>query len=162
MTPLDFLKTMYGGVEHGWLTIWTLPDKKTAYFPVTELGAAADYAEKLFDTHDVYFGVGLRGEKLAENQRGGSGDVSMIPAFWSDIDVKGPAHKETELPDSVDVVLEFLATLPLKPSIVVSSGNGLHVYWLFSEPLGIATDAHRKNIGDALRGWQMYINDAAR
>jgi len=33
---------------------------------------------------------------------------------------------------------------------------------LFSEPLGIATDAHRKNVGDALRGWQMFINDAAR
>ena len=162
MQTLDFLQTLYNIAASGYLTIWTMPDKKMAYFPVTDLPKAVKYAESRFDTHDVYYGVGLRWERLGKHQRGGNDDVSVIPALWTDIDILGAAHKETALPPTADAALEFLDNLPLKPSIVVSSGNGLHVYWLFDKPLGIATEAHRANIAGALRGWQTYINDAAR
>jgi hypothetical protein len=162
MTATDFLRTLYAGATDGYITIWTRQDKRTEFFPVADIPAAVTYAESLFDTHDVYFGVGLRREKLAGGQRGGNADVSVIPAFWTDIDVRGAAHKESELPETIDDALEFLNALPLKPSIVVSSGNGLHVYWLFAEPLAIMTDAHRSNISGALQGWQSHINAAAR
>jgi bacterioferritin-associated ferredoxin len=162
MTTLDFLNTLYGGASHGFLTVWTLADKRTAFFSATETASAVSYAESRFAKHDVYFGVGLRKERLGEHQRGGNDDVGVIPAFWSDIDVKGDAHKETALPETADIALDFLNTLPLKPSIVVNSGNGLHVYWLFDKPLGIATDAHRANIAAALSGWQKHVNAAAK
>jgi uncharacterized protein (DUF927 family) len=162
MTTHEFLETMYGNVTGGFLTVWTRPDKRTVFFPTTDLEAAAKYAESRFDTHDVYFGMGLRKEPLPDGKRGGNTDISCITAFWSDIDVKSPAHKETALPETNDEAMAFLDTLPLKPSIVVSSGNGLHVYWLFETPLGIATEAHRSNISATLFGWQGYINNAAR
>jgi hypothetical protein len=162
MSTCEFLKTMYGNVTGGYLTVWTMPDKRTAFFPVSDLETAAKYAESRFNTHDVYYGVGLRKEVLGDTKRGSNADVSCITAFWADIDVKSPAHKETALPETNDEALAFLDSLPLKPSIVVSSGNGLHVYWLFENSLGIATDAHRQNIGSALSGWQMYINNAAK
>ena len=60
MNTNDFLNTLYGGASSGFLTVWTMPDKKTAYFSVADLSHAVDYAEKLKDTHDVYYGVGLR------------------------------------------------------------------------------------------------------
>jgi hypothetical protein len=168
MTTYEFLQSIYPDSSSGFLTLWTMPDKKTAYFPATDLSAAAGYAEKLRDTHDVYFGVGLRRENKGAFVRGSNEDVSMIPALWSDIDIAGPAYKETALPATADDAIAFLDSLPLKPSLVVNSGNGLHVYWLFAEPLGIATDAHRNNIADgspagrALQGWQAYINAAAK
>ncbi|MDL2318171.1 DUF927 domain-containing protein [Eubacteriales bacterium OttesenSCG-928-A19] len=162
MNALDFLQTIYRGASSGWLTVWTMPDKKTAYFPAEDFPAAAEYSESLASTHDVYYGVGLRREKLGDHQRGGNGDVSIVPALWSDIDVLGPAHKETALPENIAAALTFLNSLPLAPTMVVSSGNGLHVYWVFNEPLTIATEAHRSNIAGALRGWQAYINDAAQ
>ncbi len=162
MTPQAFLNTLYSGAPPGWLTVWTLPDKRTEYFPVSDLDAAAAYAEARFDTHDVYYGVGVRQERLGPHQRGGNGDVSVIPALWTDIDILGPAHKETALPPTEAEALAFLKALPHKPSMVISSGNGLHVYWLFTEPIGIATDAHRDNISGALKGWQQYINRAAK
>jgi uncharacterized protein (DUF927 family) len=162
MMVFDFFKTLYGNVTGGFLTVWTRPDKRTVFFPTTELEAAAKYSESRFDTHDVYYGVGLRKEPLPDGKRGGNADISCISAFWSDIDVKSPAHKETALPETNDEAMAFLDTLPLKPSIVVSSGNGLHVYWLFETPLGIATEEHRANISAALFGWQGYINNAAR
>jgi len=162
MMTLDFLKTMYGNAPHGFLTVWTLPDKRTAFFSVTETASAVSYAERLFCTHDVYFGVGLRRENLGGNKRGGNDDVCLIPAFWSDIDILGAAHKEIALPPTEAAAMEFLDSLPLRPSIVVSSGNGLHVYWQFAEPLAIMTDAHRANIAAALNGWQKYVNNAAK
>ncbi|MCL2509211.1 MAG: DUF927 domain-containing protein, partial [Oscillospiraceae bacterium] len=162
MNAQEFLQTLYGGAPRGWLTVWTMPDKKTAYFSVDDIPAAVSYAESHFDTRDVYYGVGLRDKNLGEHQRGGNGDVTVIPALWSDIDIQSPAHKETALPPAVDAALAFLDSLPLKPSIIVSSGNGLHAYWLLGRPLGIATVAHRDNIAAALRGWQLYINNAAR
>ena len=161
MQTLDFFQVLYSSASSGFLTVWTMPDKKTAYFPAAKLSEAATYAESRFDTHDVYFGVGLRREKLAATQRGSNEDVCCVPAFWTDIDIEGPAHKETALPATADEALDFLNALPLKPSTVVHSGNGLHVYWLFAEPLGIATEAHRANIQNALRGWQQHINTAA-
>jgi hypothetical protein len=162
MTTLEFLRTMYGSVSDGYITVWTMPDKKTAFFPISDLETAAKYAENRFNSHDVYYGVGLRKEILGDTKRGSNADVSCITAFWADIDVKSPAHKETALPETNEQALDFLDNLPLKPSIVVSSGNGLHVYWLFENPLGIATEAHRQNIGSALSGWQMYINNSAK
>jgi len=162
MTAHEFLQTMYGDANNGYLTIWTMPDKRTAFFLISKTEAVTEYAESRFESHDVYYGVGLRKEKLGENQRGGNDDVVVIPAFWSDIDIKGPAHKEIALPASIDEALAFLESLPLKPSFIVSSGNGLHVYWLFDKPLGIATEAHRTNIAAALHGWQMFINSSAR
>ena len=162
MQATDFLQTIYNGASSGWLTVWTLPDKKTAYFPVIKINDVAVYAESLTETHDIYYGVGLRGKKLGKNQRGGNEDVTVIPALWSDIDIQSPAHKETALPPTIEDALDFLDSLPLKPSLVVNSGNGLHVYWLLDKPLGIATGAHRNNIAGALRGWQMFINAAAK
>ena len=162
MNTDEFLREMYRDAHSGWLSVWTLPDKLTRFFPILDLTAAVRYAESRFDTHDVYFGVGLRRKKQAENQRGGNEDVCVIPALWSDIDILGPAHKETALPATEADAITFLDGLPLRPTIVVSSGNGLHAYWLFTEPLSIAADAQRKSAGDALRGWQGYINAAAR
>ena len=77
MNTTAFFQTMYHDAPSGWLTIWTLPNKKTAYFPVTDIPAAVDYAVSRFDTHDVYFGVGFRREQLGENQRGGSKGVCI-------------------------------------------------------------------------------------
>jgi hypothetical protein len=57
-------------------------------------------------------------------------NVAEIPGLWADIDFKDV--KET--PDSI---LKRVKALPLPPSIIVQSGNGLHLYWRFKEPVTI-------------------------
>jgi len=161
MNTQSFMQALYGKASQGFLSIWTMPGKRTAYFPVTDLSSAVKYAENLFDTYDVYYGVGLRGQDLGDTKRGSNEDVSVLPAFWADIDIAGDAHAETALPQTQDEAMAFLDSLPLKPSIIVSSGNGLHVYWVFESPIGIATAAHRDNVSAALKGWQAHINDKA-
>jgi len=159
MNAHAFLELLYGHSPGGYLTVFTLPDSRTAYFPVSNLKAAADYAERCRDALDVYFGVGLRGEKKAG--RGGSGDVTVLPGFWHDVDIFGPAHKETALPRGKEEAMAFVNALPHKPSLTVFSGNGLHCYWLFSELLAVTVE-NRDRVAAALRGWQKHINDTAR
>jgi hypothetical protein len=57
-------------------------------------------------------------------------NVAEICFLHADIDFKDV--KET--PDSI---LKRLKTLPLPPSLIVSSGHGYHVYWCFKEAIAI-------------------------
>src|SRR5690606_11337209 len=129
-------------------------DKRTQWFPVTKLEQAAEAAMRLSASgKDVYFGVGLRREPVYKETkdgrrylaRGENEDVIAIPGFWIDIDIASEAHKNTELPQSIDEALQLLEMFNRQPSILVHSGHGLHAYWLLDEPWYFADEAdHRK------------------
>jgi hypothetical protein len=55
-------------------------------------------------------------------------NVAEIPGLWVDIDFK-------DVDDDEATILRRVKALPKPPSIIVSSGNGLHCYWKFKEPL---------------------------
>ena len=38
--------------------------------------------------------------------------------------------QETKLPETQEEILDFLHALEQPPSIIVTSGNGVHTYWL--------------------------------
>lgn len=68
--------------------------------------------------------------------------ASETISLHADIDFKGIVTAPADVP-------RLLASLRLPPSIVVSSGNGLHAYWLLTEALD--TQANRDRIEAALR-----------
>lgn len=80
---------------------------------------------------NCYFGVLLRkpGTRIgyydSKTHRGTEADALASNCVWMDIDFKATPE---------DAVRSFLKALPLKPSIVVRSGGGVHVYWLLREP----------------------------
>lgn len=139
MTPGEFLHALYGQFDAGRLTLFSIDrqgGRHTDWFFVDQLDAMADLALWLND-RNVWFGVATRREVLAGTLRGGTSDCLAIPALWADIDIAGSNHKETEgLPATMDAALALLAAFPLKPSIVIATGGGLHPYWRLSEPLG--------------------------
>jgi hypothetical protein len=62
-----------------------------------------------------------------------------LKAIWIDVDV-GPKKKFKDLPSAVKAVLAFALKHKLPtPSAMVSSGNGLHVYWISKEALDPTT-----------------------
>ncbi len=156
---MDFLETLYGTCERGWLTLWTRQDKKTYWFPVTELDEATGKAHSLAKAKDVYFGVGLRREKSAG--RGSSQDVMCIPGLWMDIDVAGEAHQQGNLPPTIEAAIELLKGFPLAPSILVHSGHGLHGYWLFKEPWEFDSEEEHQEAAILLRQFQGTIQGMA-
>jgi len=75
----------------------------------------------------VYFGLATR-DSL--NLGGKRENLRELPCLWAEIDI----HK---FGMSVEQAVAILLACPLPPSLIVSSGRGLHVYWLLSPPLSV-------------------------
>src|SRR5262245_27015638 len=103
-----FLRSLFGDAAPGYVTIWTLPDRKTAWFPARDLAAAGQYAATRSITHDCYFGLGLQEKDLGPNSRGGSDTVIGIGGIWLDVDIKGPAHSQDRLLATVEEAISWL------------------------------------------------------
>lgn len=51
---------------------------------------------------------------------------------------------------------------PYKPSLIVHSGHGLQIYWLFKELAGFHTKDDREAFSRLCRGWQQLFQQAGR
>lgn len=80
--------------------------------------AVIDYADQ-HPNSDLYFGV-------APRVRGSFDSPSRVTAIWVDIDYK-------DFGDDPKKAQNALAEFPLLPNFVISSGNGLHAYWLLMD-----------------------------
>ena len=105
------------------------------------------------EKNDVYFGVGIAQDQKFKG-RATSEEIIGIPGAWLDIDIKGNDHIQQNLPKTID---EILTKIPLKPSIIVHSGHGLHAYWLFKEVWYFDNDNERKEAQKLLQGFQLFI-----
>jgi hypothetical protein len=157
----DFLQLLYGkrGTE-GYLVLFTKDGKRSYFYALDDLDEAASKAASLSETHDVYFGVGLQKERL-ESDRGKAETVATIPGLWLDVDVQGPNHSSQELPLDVKSARSVLDSCPLKPSMILFTGGGLHAYWLFREPLVIRNEANLAKAKALSRKFQEVFLDAA-
>lgn len=79
-------------------------------------------------TGDVWFGVAPR-----DIQRAFKKAITNITCIWTDIDVGTEGHKAPGSFDTKEEALKTIDGFPLKPSIIVESGHGLHLYWLLKE-----------------------------
>ena len=91
---------------------------------------------------NIYFGVGTRDGKGGEKT-----NVVNIPAVWCDVDFKDTPR---------EIIAEKLKEFPFKPSIIVRSGGGIHIYWLLKEPasngdMSVVEDINHR-IADQLGG----------
>jgi P4 family phage/plasmid primase-like protien len=128
------LETLWSDADRGLLAICSLPSGKAEFFDLSE-GDAIERASKSIrganSKQNVYHTLGLL--KGLPEGRGKESEVIAIPALWMDIDIAGYAHKKSNLPSSLQECLDFLDDFPLKPTLIINSGHGLHVYWVFRE-----------------------------
>lgn len=137
----------FGYVPDGYFLLVTMGDKLSdskgevshAYYPLKilldESGDNNRLIEELVSTINenngkkhVYFAVCPRSY---EDQKEAA--VSYIPAFWADMDARDSGMTEDEC-------LSNIKNFPLKPSVVVSSGHGYHVYWVLKSPAYINSE----------------------
>jgi len=159
-----FLRILFGGdLGSQQLVIWTKRDRQSQFFSGDEIGGAAQAAKAMANEMDVYFGVGLLKEQPSDGGRGRSDTVSAIPGVWLDLDIQGPNHASRQLPKSKEVAMGLLHGFTLKPTMVVSTGGGLHVYWLFKEPMLINSATARAEAKDMSERFQgSFITAAAQ
>lgn len=136
---LEFLRALYGDEAPGFLVLWRKEDRRSRWIAAARL----EEALSIESDEEVYFGVALQDQERALTlagtrdpawTRGTSESVIVVPGVWADIDVRGDAHQRGDLPPSFDAAHDLIASFPLTPTLVVHSGHGLQVYWLFKEP----------------------------
>lgn len=155
-----FLNALYGNLESGHVYLWTLPDHKTWSFSVDDLKMMANAATAIQDDRDVYLGLGGSMQDISDNKRLLANNVSFITCLWMDIDILGPAHKQTDLPPTINDALSILPDF-LAPSITVSSGNGLHMYWLLKECWIFDSQEENLRASNLMIRLQAYIKSLA-
>lgn len=145
MNTREFFKEIYKNCTDGFITLTTLPSRKTTWFKVSEIEKLSDISANIGKKTNVFFGVVLRKNILSNGLRGGEKDISCVTAFYADIDIKGDTHAQKFLPENADEARDFLKNLKIRPSIIVNSGNGIHGYWLLDTPFVIknAEDTNR-------------------
>lgn len=80
-------------------------------------------------TENIYYGVCSRRDRSS----GKKNNVSHFPGVWVDVDFKDFKGGEREAWEKIDA-------FSLKPTIIVHTGGGLHLYFLLNEPIPVTPD----------------------
>lgn len=156
-----FLETLFGGIQQGFLTLSAIHHNGQRPTPSRHVSVFDQYAIRraLADLMvannrgwHATVSIGLRRQPLDRWRRGGKADVSQLPALFADLD------------DRPDVVLPRLKRFEPPASMVVSSGHGIHSYWLLTEPTRNLGKADRVLAGLArkLKGDRVTVASAMR
>ncbi|MBI5249067.1 MAG: hypothetical protein HY912_06190 [Desulfomonile tiedjei] len=95
------------------------------YFPNSDGLSREQYSEET----NVFFGVCPR-----EKMKPGKEHVGYITCLWAGLDIgpDGYSGKEKHFASEKQAMMAIMA-FPLKPSIIVQSGRGMHLYWLLKQ-----------------------------
>ena len=157
MDTREFFAKLYGNSQ-GKSYIWTLPDKRTRQADTAE--TLAEYAETADQAaQNVYFSVGLTRAVFGQYERAKTADIIGIPGLWADIDTSGE-HAAGNLPPDYAAARSLLPAA-FDPSIVVFSGHGIHVYYLFREMLSTETEREKTFATELLKRLQGMIRTNA-
>jgi len=143
--------------------IVTLPNKQHKNFNLDKRQEIINYAKQAMKNQNIYINMTLQNTALnnsIKKARSAEGAVCM-PGLWVDVDFRSDsnAHKAQNLP-TYDEYLEFQSELGLIPTMIVNSGNGVHPYLLFSEPLYLNNDVDRLFAAKLSEDFQLWLRNA--
>lgn len=139
VTTKEFLQVLWGD-QTGVAELAAISPKKVkpvqihpfGFFYPTSLDSFIDAAERHNRTSNVYMGVCLRRQSWPTGSRGTEELALSSTVVAMDVDFEGGHHKGRVV--NKEAFRKLLSEFPLKPSIVVSTGGGVNVYWLLKEP----------------------------
>ena len=126
---LALLKALFGLDFSGFIEIRAIANSAPAiqkFYPTPSQIAWAELKRlNIEERRNIYFGACPR-----RMRRGSKDSISYICAFWVDLDAKDFGR------DKDKALAQLLERLPLYlyPSVIVDTGGGYHLYWLFKEP----------------------------
>lgn len=135
-TRKDFLEALFGDyfqTRDGFIMVKCLRnlDRNSSfrYFPNVEVLARQQYRE----SENVFFGVCPREAMKPEARH-----VRYASAIWAGLDLSSDGYSGRALYfNNQSHAAKAVRSFPLPPSIIVESGWGMHLYWLFKEVVEI-------------------------
>jgi hypothetical protein len=158
----EFFQTLYGDEAPGFIPIFTHTTKRTRWIAASSPAEAGRVAVECGRERDTYFGIGLHKEALGEGRRGTVAGVIALPGLWADLDVEGEAHEADNLPPTGEDAMRITEAIPLRPTLIVNSGHGLQVWWLFKELWIFEDEAERREAQELSRRFQATLKQKAR
>jgi hypothetical protein len=132
---------------------WTQPSKDggkpwwtgRAVRSVDEAMRTLEWAKKQPDTLDIYVCMSRQAKAMEKTSKTGNkylvpvrcqGNALDLKSFYIDVDIKEGPNGYPSQEEAVKELVRFIKEVGLpKPSAVVLSGGGLHIYWTCSQPL---------------------------
>ncbi len=108
-------------------------------------------------THNIYVSLGLLRKPRESSQRGSEPEVQALLGLVIDIDCQHPQRKKSGHFESVPEAVSALEALPLKPSLLVSTGFGVHAYWLWKEAWDISDPEEHALARSISQGWNAQV-----
>ena len=151
-----FFRRVYGDEFPERVVVWTNPGKRSHWPRSPE--EAGRIADAYRDTHNVYVGVAFPDRAVVgkEDKRGDADKTVGIVGLWCELDFQGPGHKKPGLPTEKRL-LEAIDTLDPAPSLVIHSGGGVHLWWVFARAWIFADDSERDEAAQLEMSWQAEI-----
>jgi hypothetical protein len=157
-----FFLALYGEDAPGYVAIWTPTPSETHWVAASDLAEMERISLEIGRERDTYFGIGLHKEKLGKGRRGTSSEVIAIPGLWADLDIKHEVHKANNLPLTCKDATYITEAIPLKPTLIVHSGHGLQVWWLFEELWVFENETEREEAQELSRRFQATLKHKAK
>ena len=149
----EFFQEFYRDLG-GYLVGWRADTKGSVWTSSLNLDEIEAFAAKSKrENFDSYFGVSLQRERT--DGRGSAFGASVVPGVWVDIDFAGkPGENKSKNYPTREIAVKALELMPAKPTVVLATGGGLHVYWLFNKPFVIETEQDRERMASLVKSWQ--------
>lgn len=157
MTTEVFFRAIFGDdLGESRIALYMLPQKLSVSEQTPE--KAATSASAFCDAkEDVYFSLAIAPQGIGEYQRVSNSTAAGMAAIAIDLDYGEDGHKVKKYFPTQQAALAFAQGISLPPSIIVHSGNGLHVYWLLDQHFMYANEADRDMAYKLACRWSDYI-----
>jgi hypothetical protein len=140
---IDFLSALYAGATSS--EPWTFCHKPDAAEGMLE---SAIPAGDLDAAHRLIQELTRRGHHVwLRSATGGSPAIEAVRQYFVflDLDLKGPGHKETNLPADASSFDKALLALGLpRPTFAVRTGGGYQYFWRLAAPQPLILDCARR------------------
>lgn len=153
MNTHEFFELLYPDKPaDAWLALWRSENKKSNWYQ--DLEQASEFVEKY--PCDIYFQVCLSPKVFGDFKRCSANQVCAAPGLFAEIDVG-----KKNGPETIEEAEELLYGNGFDPTVVVISGTGLHVYWLFKELLELNSQPEREAVAKMNRRLTYFLKEKA-
>jgi len=119
--------------------------KAFSNYAFSDIKSASDYVLQMEKPEcEVYFACSTYRDVVDINDSPRFGvtrsqaNVQFAKSVWCDIDIKDDGHNHSDRKEALVAVKAACAALDLPMPMIVLSGSGLHLYWVFSTAVGPA------------------------
>lgn len=136
------------------LVVCSLLDGNLTPYHCTSIEEAQRRVAILKDSHDLFVSLGLVKRGAG---RGKESDVESFLGLVVDVDCQHEKRKKSGHFETVEGAAAAVDALMMKPSMVISTGHGVQVYWLWKEPWDVVEPEERALAKAISHGWNQYV-----